>query len=46
MPELARTAAAGTLTLPVWRTYPLDEAAAAHADLEAHRNHGKTVLLP
>ncbi|MFD8373598.1 NADP-dependent oxidoreductase [Streptomyces sp. NPDC059688] len=46
LPELARMAAAGTLTLPVWRTYPLDEAAAAHADLEAHRNHGKTVLLP
>ncbi|MER6429290.1 zinc-binding dehydrogenase, partial [Streptomyces sp900105245] len=46
LPELARTAASGTLTLPVWRTYPLDGAAAAHTDLEAHRNHGKTVLLP
>ncbi|MFF3766372.1 NADP-dependent oxidoreductase [Streptomyces sp. NPDC001922] len=46
LPELARMAADGTLTVPVWRTYPLAEAARAHADLEAHRNHGKAVLLP
>ncbi|MFB7930283.1 NADP-dependent oxidoreductase [Streptomyces sp. NPDC056039] len=46
LPQLVRSAAAGTLTLPVWRTYPLEQAATAHADLEAHRNRGKAVLLP
>lgn len=46
LPELARLMAAGQLTVPVWRDYPLAEAAAAHADLEAGRNHGKIVLLP
>ena len=46
LPELARLMAAGQLTVPVWRGYPLAEAAAAHADLEAGRNRGKIVLLP
>ncbi|MFG2284514.1 NADP-dependent oxidoreductase [Streptomyces sp. NPDC048595] len=46
LPELVRMAAAGELDLPVWRTYPLDEAATAHRDVEAHRNRGKVVLLP
>ncbi|WP_189954361.1 NADP-dependent oxidoreductase [Streptomyces alanosinicus] len=46
LPELVRLAAAGQLTVPVWRTYPLAEAARAHADLEAHRNQGKAVLVP
>ncbi|WP_431676341.1 NADP-dependent oxidoreductase [Kitasatospora sp. KL5] len=46
LPELVRLAAGGRLTVPVWRTYPLAEAARAHADLEAHRNRGKAVLLP
>ncbi|MGW6614177.1 NADP-dependent oxidoreductase [Streptomyces erythrochromogenes] len=46
LPQLAELAADGRLTLPVWRTYPLAEAATAHADLEAHRNRGKAVLLP
>ncbi|MGW5424267.1 NADP-dependent oxidoreductase [Streptomyces sp. NPDC003943] len=46
LPELVRLAADGRLTVPVWRTYPLTEAARAHADLEAHRNRGKAVLLP
>ncbi|MGF1429868.1 NADP-dependent oxidoreductase [Kitasatospora sp. LaBMicrA B282] len=46
LPELVRLATAGALIVPVWRTYPLAEAAQAHADLEAHRNHGKAVLLP
>ncbi|WEO99890.1 NADP-dependent oxidoreductase [Streptomyces sp. FXJ1.172] len=46
LPELVRLAAAGKLTVPIWRTYPLAEAAQAHADLEAHRNQGKAVLLP
>ncbi|MGW2994209.1 zinc-binding dehydrogenase [Streptomyces sp. NPDC001193] len=46
LPQLVELAADGTLTLPVWRTYPLEEAAAAHTDLEARRNRGKAVLLP
>ncbi|MER6443816.1 NADP-dependent oxidoreductase [Streptomyces venezuelae] len=44
--ELVALAADDRLTVPVWRTYPLAEAARAHADLEAHRNRGKAVLLP
>ena len=46
LPELAGLMASGQLTVPVWRTYPLAEAARAHADLDAGRNHGKLVLLP
>ncbi|WP_042423034.1 NADP-dependent oxidoreductase [Streptacidiphilus anmyonensis] len=46
LPELVRLAAGGRLVVPVWRTYPLAEAAQAQADLEAHRNQGKAVLLP
>jgi len=46
LPELARLMVSGQLTVPVWRDYPLAGAAAAHADLEAGRNHGKIVLLP
>lgn len=44
--ELVALAAGGRLTVPIWRTYPLAEAARAHADLEAHLNRGKAVLLP
>lgn len=44
--QLVRLAAAGELDVPVWRTYPLDQAATAHGDLEARRNRGKVVLLP
>jgi NADPH:quinone reductase-like Zn-dependent oxidoreductase len=36
----------GELQVPIGRTYPLREAASAHADLEAGRNRGKIVLLP
>jgi NADPH:quinone reductase-like Zn-dependent oxidoreductase len=46
LPELAGLLAGGQLAVPVWRTYPLAEAAKAHADLDAHRNQGKIVLLP
>ncbi|MFE5937135.1 NADP-dependent oxidoreductase [Streptomyces sp. NPDC056470] len=46
LPELVQLAAAGKLSMPIWRSYPLAEAAQAHADLEAHRNRGKAVLLP
>jgi NADPH:quinone reductase-like Zn-dependent oxidoreductase len=46
LPELAALLASGELTVPVWRTYPLAEAARAHADMDAGRNHGKLILLP
>ncbi|WP_030796994.1 NADP-dependent oxidoreductase [Streptomyces sp. NRRL S-337] len=46
LPELVQLAAAGNLDLPVWRAYPLDQAATAHADIEARRNQGKVILLP
>ena len=46
LPQLAALIAAGELAIPIWRTYPLREAAQAHADIEAHRNHGKIILLP
>jgi NADPH:quinone reductase-like Zn-dependent oxidoreductase len=45
-PELAALLADGKLRVPIWRTYPLAQAAQAHADLEARRNHGKIILLP
>ena len=44
--ELASLAATGRLSVPIWRTYPLAQAALAHADLEAGRNHGKIILRP
>jgi NADPH:quinone reductase-like Zn-dependent oxidoreductase len=44
--EIAQLAAAGKMTIKIWRTYPLAEAAAAHADVEAGRTRGKIVLLP
>ena len=43
---LAGLAATGHLVVPIWRSYPLAEAARAHADLEAGRDQGKIVLLP
>ncbi|MGW1890597.1 NADP-dependent oxidoreductase [Streptomyces sp. NPDC002004] len=46
LPQLADLIAAGKLDVPVWRSYPLAEAAQAHADIEARRNQGKVVLLP
>jgi NADPH:quinone reductase-like Zn-dependent oxidoreductase len=46
LPELAALAASGRLSVPIWRTYPLAEAARAHEDLEAGRNNGKIVLCP
>ena len=38
--------AAGRLTVPIHRTYALDEIAQAHADMEDGRATGKLVLLP
>jgi NADPH:quinone reductase-like Zn-dependent oxidoreductase len=46
LPQLAGLIAAGQLDVPVWRAYPLDQAAQAHADMEARRHRGKIVLLP
>ena len=46
LPLLADLIAAGKLDVPVWRAYPLAEAAKAHADIEARRNQGKVVLVP
>jgi NADPH:quinone reductase-like Zn-dependent oxidoreductase len=46
LPELAALMAGGRLDVPIWRSYPLAQAAQAHADIEARRNHGKIVLLP
>jgi len=46
LPALAAQLADGRLSLPIWRSYPLAQAAQAHADIEAGRNHGKVVLLP
>jgi NADPH:quinone reductase-like Zn-dependent oxidoreductase len=45
-PLLGELAAAKELTVAIWRSYPLTDAAQAHADLEAGRNHGKLVLVP
>jgi NADPH:quinone reductase-like Zn-dependent oxidoreductase len=38
--------ASGRLTVPIHRTYALDEIAAAHADMEAGNATGKLVVLP
>jgi len=38
--------ASGAVKVTVGQTYPLEEAARAHADLEARRTTGSTVLLP
>ncbi|MFI1604417.1 NADP-dependent oxidoreductase [Streptomyces griseofuscus] len=46
LPELVVAAAAGRLVLPLGGTYPLADAARAHADIESRRVRGKVVLLP
>ncbi|MFJ6722399.1 zinc-binding dehydrogenase [Streptomyces sp. NPDC091259] len=46
LPQLAELTGAGKLDLPIWRTYALEEAAQAHADLGGRRNRGKIVLMP
>ncbi|MDT0509536.1 quinone oxidoreductase [Novosphingobium sp. MMS21-SN21R] len=38
--------ASGALSVTVGQTYPLEEVARAHAELEARRTTGSTVLLP
>jgi NADPH:quinone reductase-like Zn-dependent oxidoreductase len=46
LPELAALIATKDLTVPIWRSYPLAEAAQAHADPDEHRNRGKIILIP
>lgn len=38
--------AAGTITVPIARTYPLSETAAAHRDSQAGHVRGKLILVP
>ncbi len=44
--EVFEAAVAGSLAVRVGHRYPLAEAAAAHADLQARRTTGKLLLLP
>ncbi len=44
--ELFRLIEDGTIGIQVNQSRPLREAAAAHADLEARRTTGSTVLIP
>lgn len=44
--ELFDVVLSGKVTITVNQTYPLREAARAHADLEARRTTGSTVLIP
>jgi NADPH2:quinone reductase len=44
--ELFDLVARGILQIEIGRTYPLQDAAAAHRDLEERRNFGSVVLLP
>jgi NADPH:quinone reductase-like Zn-dependent oxidoreductase len=46
LPELAALIATGKLDLPIGATYPLTEAARAHADIETRHARGKVILLP
>lgn len=44
--DLVRLHALGALQIPISATYPLEEAAAVHLDLETGHRPGKLVLLP
>lgn len=44
--ELFANVASGILRVRVNHTYPLSEAARAHADLEARKTSGSIVLIP
>lgn len=44
--ELAALVAAGELTVPIARTYPLTQVRDAYAELERRHTRGKIVLLP
>jgi NADPH:quinone reductase-like Zn-dependent oxidoreductase len=43
--DVAALVAAGTITLPISRSYPLSDAAVAHRDSEAGHVRGKLILL-
>ena len=44
--DLFEVVRSGAVKVEIHRTYPLEEAAQAHRDLEARRTTGSTVLLP
>ncbi len=44
--DLADAIAAGKLWLPIDKTFPLDQAAAAHAHMKANQHFGKILLMP
>ena len=44
--ELVEHVKAGTLSVLVATTYPLEQAAEAHRELAAGHTHGKIVLIP
>ena len=44
--EIADQLAQGTLSVPVGRTYPLSQAAAAHSDFERGGLRGKVLRIP
>jgi NADPH2:quinone reductase len=44
--DLAGPIAAGKLHLPIDKTFPLDQAAAAHAHMKANQHFGKILLIP
>lgn len=43
---IQREVASGTLTTPIAQTFPLSEAARAHATMESNQHIGKLLLLP
>jgi NADPH2:quinone reductase len=45
-PEVAQLVADGELSLPVEKTYPLEETAQAHRDSQAGHTRGKLVVVP
>jgi NADPH2:quinone reductase len=44
--DLAGAIAAGKLHLPIDKTFPLDQALAAHAHMKANQHFGKILLIP
>ena len=44
--ELVKAAGAGDFTVPIAKTFPLDEVAQAHQELQSQHPRGKFILLP
>ncbi|GGF94297.1 putative oxidoreductase [Rhodococcoides trifolii] len=44
--ELVDAARAGTLVVPIAKTFPLDEVATAHRELQTQHSRGKFILIP